>query len=313
MAFVNIIEKGVSLLKSCEEYSEKISCLIDGELSEEDKAELCLHLEACPECRTVYETLRALSEEIRSMDAKAPADFTGGVMDAVRQSAVKQPTVKQGEKEKQSVFRGGRFAFGRFTAVAAVFAVIILALSRILPGADEVGNSGDTAKSMTGAGNYAASDEADAGEPDAEMYAGESGVEMYSAGGESPVAEQDGALRIIAPEDAEADVIEDTKENEGSALSDSLFGASEPNAVPETAARQTSVPVEIPGGYYAVLTIRGAIPAALEEYDVEESGGVYYIAVPAEVMPELLETVEYVEYYEEDASADEALVVVLPD
>lgn len=48
-------------MKDCEYYREKISCLMDGELSPEETAGLEAHIEGCPECRALYEAFTAVS------------------------------------------------------------------------------------------------------------------------------------------------------------------------------------------------------------------------------------------------------------
>ena len=56
-------------MKDCEYYREKISCLMDGELSPEETAGLEAHIEGCPECRALYEAFTAVSAA-----TKSPAD-----------------------------------------------------------------------------------------------------------------------------------------------------------------------------------------------------------------------------------------------
>ncbi len=53
-------------MKSCEEYREALSALLDGELPAEESAALRAHIAACPECRAVYEAYAALHDALRA-------------------------------------------------------------------------------------------------------------------------------------------------------------------------------------------------------------------------------------------------------
>ena len=46
---------------NCEYFRERISCLIDGELSKDEEAALADHLETCPECAAMYRAFKELS------------------------------------------------------------------------------------------------------------------------------------------------------------------------------------------------------------------------------------------------------------
>lgn len=51
-------------MNKCDEIQEKISALVDGEISESEKAEIEAHIEVCGECRAVFEAFTAVSEAL---------------------------------------------------------------------------------------------------------------------------------------------------------------------------------------------------------------------------------------------------------
>lgn len=64
---------------NCEEIQEKISMMLDGELSEIDRAGLMEHIDNCPECKAVYHAFSALSDSLDTLEA-VPDGFTEDVM-----------------------------------------------------------------------------------------------------------------------------------------------------------------------------------------------------------------------------------------
>lgn len=68
---------------ACEKAQELISCLIDNELNEKDKAEVLEHIKTCPECKAVYDAFSAVSENLGELE-EAPAGLAESVMSAVR-------------------------------------------------------------------------------------------------------------------------------------------------------------------------------------------------------------------------------------
>lgn len=71
-------------MKDCEYYREKISCIIDGELSPEETAGLEAHIAACPECRALYEAFTAVSAAISDGMEEPPEHIAPSVMQEVR-------------------------------------------------------------------------------------------------------------------------------------------------------------------------------------------------------------------------------------
>lgn len=71
-------------MKDCEYYREKISCLIDGELSPEETAGLEAHIAGCPECRALYEAFTAVSAALSEGMEEPPEHIAPSVMQEVR-------------------------------------------------------------------------------------------------------------------------------------------------------------------------------------------------------------------------------------
>lgn len=100
-------------MHACEEYIEKISRYLDEDLTAEEAEELFEHLSRCPNCAEAlssFEELRMMAEEDLP---SAPPALREGVLSSVR-AAKKKPW----------------FARYRFTAVAAIFALVILGISK---------------------------------------------------------------------------------------------------------------------------------------------------------------------------------------
>lgn len=96
----------------CEKYPEMISAYIDGELSEEEIAELEAHLISCEDCRSAFEIYRDISQEILNDLEEPPCDFTDKVMSRIE---------AEERKKRRRVIRS-------FVGVAACVAIIILAV-----------------------------------------------------------------------------------------------------------------------------------------------------------------------------------------
>jgi hypothetical protein len=92
-----------------EYYRMLVSAAVDGEATEAELAELNEHIAGCPECAALLEAYKAVGSELAA-GAEPPAKLAEGVMYRVKN-----------EKKKH------RFAFGRFTAIAAAAIVIIFA------------------------------------------------------------------------------------------------------------------------------------------------------------------------------------------
>ena len=101
-------------MKDCEYYREKISCLIDGELSPEESAELEAHIAGCSECRALYNAFTAVSAALSDGMEEPPEHITPAVMQEVRTIA---------QKKKRGVWI-------KYLSAAACLALVILVGAR---------------------------------------------------------------------------------------------------------------------------------------------------------------------------------------
>lgn len=106
-----------------EHYKLLVSAVIDGEATDEERAELAAHIAECPECAALLEAYSAVGAELAD-EVEPPAKLAEGIMYRVRN-----------EKKKR------RFAFGRFTAIAAAAIVIIFAGRFALSGMFKAGSA----------------------------------------------------------------------------------------------------------------------------------------------------------------------------
>lgn len=97
---------------ACDEYLEKISRYLDADLTPDEQEELFEHLAHCPNCASALSMFEELRISANENLPKPPRVLHDGVMNTVR-----------AEKKRPL------FARYRFTAVAAVFALVILGLS----------------------------------------------------------------------------------------------------------------------------------------------------------------------------------------
>lgn len=71
-------------MRDCEYYREKISCLIDGELNEQDTAEIMAHIAGCSECRALYNAFSAISSAAAESMVEPPERIVPDVMREVK-------------------------------------------------------------------------------------------------------------------------------------------------------------------------------------------------------------------------------------
>lgn len=71
-------------MKDCEYYRERISCLIDDELSPDEAEELEAHIAECSECRTLYEAFTAVSAAVGGGMEEPPEHIVPSVMLKIR-------------------------------------------------------------------------------------------------------------------------------------------------------------------------------------------------------------------------------------
>lgn len=145
-------------MNDCEKYMELMSQMLDGELPAEQAEALRTHIETCPECRRVYGAFQNVSEALSGELAEPPEMLSKGVMFKIR---------------NQKKHR--RFAYGKFTALAACLALILL-------GAAKYGLFGggitSTSLDSTAAGNKTASAADTAGTAESGAGAVEQGKQL---------------------------------------------------------------------------------------------------------------------------------------
>ena len=128
-------------MKNCEYFEELISCLIDGEITDDEKLELEKHLDECTSCRELYNTYSALFGRAELVDP--PEELLSGVMEAVRDL----PAGKKPDSGKRM------YLFVRYIAAAACLALAVFSVPRLLPGSDSLNHmkAADQAESIDSA------------------------------------------------------------------------------------------------------------------------------------------------------------------
>lgn len=109
-------------MNDCKERQSRISALIDGELSEDERTELLLHIAECDECSRTLAAFSAVTAALAE-DEAPPQELHRRIMDAVKR-----------ESPSQKRRRG---AFLALAALAACLTLVLFAGQRLLPAADE--------------------------------------------------------------------------------------------------------------------------------------------------------------------------------
>ena len=114
-------------MRKCEEFAPLLSAFVDGELTEEERAEVLAHVSECEECGRLLGELTALHAALGELEEEdVPAGFTEGVMAAVRaEKAAAKPRAKK------------RSAWRRWMPMAACAAIIALAAAVTIPQMDQ--------------------------------------------------------------------------------------------------------------------------------------------------------------------------------
>lgn len=113
------------------EYKEKLSALLDGELSDAEREETLAHMEECETCRTYFAELSALRDALGDLEpVDVPEGFAAGVVARLHEENASKPAKKAG-------------SWRRWGALAACAAVVVLAAA-ILPNSLRMGKSADS-------------------------------------------------------------------------------------------------------------------------------------------------------------------------
>lgn len=100
-------------MTDCDKYIEMMSAMIDGELTSEQETELRTHIDECKDCKRVYNAFKGISDALSDELVTPPDKLVKGVM-------YKISVQKKANR---------RFAFGRFTAIAACLALVLFGAS----------------------------------------------------------------------------------------------------------------------------------------------------------------------------------------
>lgn len=111
-----------------DEYKEKLSAFLDGELTDAERDDVLAHLETCAACQTYLAELTALRDALGDMeDVDVPEGFADGVLARLYEEKMPQKT------KKRNPWRG-------IATLAACAAVVVLAVSNM----PRMGGSGST-------------------------------------------------------------------------------------------------------------------------------------------------------------------------
>ena len=162
-------------MRKCEEFAPLLSAFVDGELAEEERAEVLAHVSECEECGRLLGELTALHAALGELEEEdVPTGFTESVMAAVRaEKAAAKPQAK-----KRSVWR-------RWMPMAACAAIIALAAAVTIPQMDQKTGSDSAAPAAPESTQMYAADTFDAtagaSAPDAEDEPAEQRCEMVQS------------------------------------------------------------------------------------------------------------------------------------
>ena len=149
-------------MNDCAKYQELISCLIDGELTEHQAAELEQHMAHCPECMAMYRDFSAVSGCVSSGMEKVPAGLHDSIMSGVKAAA-------KAKKAKKPVIVRLR----PYMAAAACLVVIVGAVFALRDGVSfETASNSSSSTTATAAADCNVSDKvtADSAPAQSEEY-----------------------------------------------------------------------------------------------------------------------------------------------
>lgn len=264
-------------MDECEKYIDLISARLDGEISESEEAILNMHLENCEACRELSMLMENTRGVMTDLIVEPPAELHERIMSSI--------SSEKNEKKR-------RFVFGRFTAAAAMLAVILLAVYAF---PNIVRNDENAAAPAEEAGVNADSGEA------------------YFSGGAGTTSGSGDA--------AESDIFADA-ENESSlfgmsddSMEDARFEAPLPTSEPGASDTQAAAPALPYSNYFsAILVYQGEMPEELLPYESETGTETeIFVFVPAEDAEALIASGRYQVYLNGpniSADADTAIVII---
>lgn len=201
-------------MKDCEKYQEMISAMLDGELNDNESAQLRQHMAGCPQCRAMYEAFAAVSGVVAEDLPEVPAQLHEHIMSGVKKSA--------GKKGKKSLIIRLR---PYMTAVACLVVIIAAVLAARQTGILSAGSDSSSANAASAPTAADAAAPQDANYDTSAQYTAESELEE--------VTQDDGN----APEnnsptsDNEADAAEKAEDEHTGAAGEDIY-PTEPEAPP---------------------------------------------------------------------------------
>jgi len=242
-------------MADCFKYQELISCYIDGEISEKEKADFLEHIETCPSCAALLESYKSLFSEAPADIADAPDELVSNVMAAIHQKEIPYITIpapKAADTEKKN-----NKIWVKYIGLAACLAVVIFAVPHFF-------SMGKSAPASNGA-------------------ATDSKGDAYVSAESSPDSSSDGSFEEFdAPaSDNYSDVIEDAIPDEIPADTP----ADEPADAPAADAPSPEPESSVVGTIY----ISGTLPEILASYSQIDLGdGTFLITVSADTAASLM-------------------------
>lgn len=244
-------------MKACETYVDLMMRSIDRDTTPQEEAELQAHLADCETCRRLCAAYQALETQLAATDEAPPDTLKDAVMNSIRAE----------KRQRSPKHLLGRF---RFTAVAAVAAVLILVFSR----------TGVNIASNNSRASQTAMDTAAAPQAAAEFRAGDTTMQTETAKAAADVpeaayeiAEEVESLEITA--DADGDLPPEAAQDNSVASSDAVEAPLSPLA-------EQAEALHAMGLYGDILQVSGLTEEALFALFPEitatalESGDVVY-------------------------------------
>lgn len=279
-------------MSECLKFQELISSAVDNEISSADKQALEAHLAQCESCRRVYDAFSAISGAAAESLAEVPENFKENTMSLVMSEASRPKGVK-------------RFLnlYGRYTALAAVLAVIIIGGKSLTGDMFRMGNSAPAPDANT------SSAEAVMDEADSSMLMSRGNANSIAA--EEKLAALDGVAETendieIAPAAAGAEYDYATNENSYTPSFDA------PSLADSSAVKKPLNHEELgyEQSFCAICTAEGELPAQLAELEpVRSEGGEAHYEISVELFYELEAEGVFTSIFYEDGAAETALVV----
>ena len=188
-------------MSDCERFEERISALLDGELSAEEEAEVRAHMAECAECAAMYEAFAAVGAALKADAEDVPDTLHDGIMTKVRMA-------EKATKTQHRIVRLRPFLTAAACLIVLVGTVLALKNTVGMRKSEASGNASAPAVAYSASGSTtaaggAAEASADAIEAPKIMAAkvaeGETGVVESAPEAPMATAEQSNAMLDAAP------------------------------------------------------------------------------------------------------------------